>query len=405
MAKKTIKEEKPKVSLPQPKLKKDSKPAKAEETKTKVQKTKTEPTIKASSTKQAEKPKAKPIETKHQPVIEPKGKSKTQKVDVVKAAPKPAPAKAETKKAPVAVKGVPKANTKKTSIKPATKPVEKKPIPVQKNAPSKNIKVEPKKAKPEPAKKVPPVIPAPVKEPIKAPVKHKAEPKPAVRQVEHEVKPEPVKEVPTKKGKNAKKDDKPKVRALSPLEKEEIIRKQRIEAGKLEPKPAPEPAKVDKSEQALKKSAEQAANEQPIKKITNARYPDEDLENFRSRIQDVRREALEELGMLKERLEDLTNYDFAEESMIYSMHMAEQGSEAMEKEKTYAQIQRINEYLKKLDEALQRINDKTFGICRVCGCLIAKERLWAVPITTLSASYKIHKKCPEDGVDLIEPLR
>ena len=109
--------------------------------------------------------------------------------------------------------------------------------------------------------------------------------------------------------------------------------------------------------------------------------------------------------MLKERLEDLTSPDMAEESMIYSMHMAEQGSEAIEKEKTYAQIQRINEYLKKLDDALNRIKDKTYGICRVCGCLINKERLLAVPITTLSASYKIHQKCPEDGIDKIEPLR
>ncbi|HOK14207.1 MAG TPA: TraR/DksA C4-type zinc finger protein, partial [Candidatus Kapabacteria bacterium] len=113
----------------------------------------------------------------------------------------------------------------------------------------------------------------------------------------------------------------------------------------------------------------------------------------------------DELQMLYDRLEDLTNYDFAEESMIYSMHMAEQGSEAMEKEKTYAQIQRIKDYIKKLDEALLRIKDKTYGICRVCGILIAKERLLAVPITTLSASYKIHQRCPEDGIDKIEPIK
>jgi len=134
-------------------------------------------------------------------------------------------------------------------------------------------------------------------------------------------------------------------------------------------------------------------------------YSDEDLTMFKERILVVRKEALEELIMLRERLDDLTNYDYAEESMIYSMHMAEQGSEAMEKEKTYAQIQRINEYIKKLDDALERIKDRTYGVCRVCGCLIAKERLLAVPITTLSASYKIQKKCPEDGLDRIEPLK
>lgn len=147
---------------------------------------------------------------------------------------------------------------------------------------------------------------------------------------------------------------------------------------------------------------ETAVTEKPKPAV---RYSDEDLEMFKMNILEVRKEAIEELGMLKERLEDLTNYDFAEESMIYSMHMAEQGSEAMEKEKTYAQIQRINEYIKKLDEALQRIADKTYGICRECGILIAKERLLAVPITTLSASWKIRKMCPEDGIDRIEPLK
>lgn len=168
-----------------------------------------------------------------------------------------------------------------------------------------------------------------------------------------------------------------------------------------------EKAKVQTKEETKETPENQAPKETavPDKPKPTVRYSDEDLEMFKMKILEVRKEAIEELGMLKERLEDLTNYDFAEESMIYSMHMAEQGSEAMEKEKTYAQIQRINEYIKKLDEALQRIADKTYGICRECGILIAKERLLAVPITTLSASWKIRKVCPEDGIDRIEPLK
>lgn len=137
----------------------------------------------------------------------------------------------------------------------------------------------------------------------------------------------------------------------------------------------------------------------------NVRYSDEELEEFSTLITQEKETALDELRMLKERLDDLTSFDAADESMIYSMHMAEQGSEAQEKEKTYAQIQRIHEYIKKLEEAMERIKNKTYGICRVCGCLIAKERLRAVPITTLSASYKIHQRCPEDGVDRIEPVK
>jgi RNA polymerase-binding transcription factor DksA len=164
-------------------------------------------------------------------------------------------------------------------------------------------------------------------------------------------------------------------------------------------------APKDKVKTKAMLDAEERANEEHIAPKEGLRYSDEELEEFKQIILKSKEETLDELTMLRERLDDLNSYDFAEESMIYSMHMAEQGSEAMEKEKTYAQIQRINEYLKKLDDALERIDLKTYGICRVCGCLIAKPRLLAVPITTLSASYKIHKKCPDDGVDRIEPLK
>ncbi len=143
----------------------------------------------------------------------------------------------------------------------------------------------------------------------------------------------------------------------------------------------------------------------PKAPLPNVRYSDEDLQMFFEVISMSKNESIEELRMLRERLDDLTSSDHADELMIYSMHMAEQGSEAIEKEKTYAQVQRISEYLKKLDDALERIKNKTYGICRICGCLIAKERLLAVPITTLSASYKIQEKCPEDNIDRIEPLR
>lgn len=148
-------------------------------------------------------------------------------------------------------------------------------------------------------------------------------------------------------------------------------------------------------------SAKQKGPTLPIPPKPGLRYSDKDLAAFRATIERSKEDAIEELRMLKERLEDLTNSETSEESAIYSMHMAEQGSEAIEKEKTYAQIQRIQDYIRKLDEALQRIDDKSYGICRMCGILIAKERLLAVPITTLSASYKIHQRCPDDGVDRI----
>lgn len=151
---------------------------------------------------------------------------------------------------------------------------------------------------------------------------------------------------------------------------------------------------VSKETKATPKGARKASK-------PSLRYGDKDLALFRDNIDKAKLDALEELRMLRERLDDLTSSEAADESTIYSMHMAEQGSEAIEKEKTYAQIQRIQDYIRKLDDALLRIAEKTYGVCRMCGILIAKERLLAVPITTLSASYKIHQRCPDDGVDRI----
>lgn len=138
---------------------------------------------------------------------------------------------------------------------------------------------------------------------------------------------------------------------------------------------------------------------------TAVRYSDSDLEMFRGHIEAERKKAMEEFQILRENLEDLTNSEMADENASYSMHMAEQGTDAQEKEKLYAHVQRVSDYIKKLDEALQRIHDKIYGICKMCGILIAKERLLAVPITTQSASYKLRKRCPEDGIDRIVPVK
>lgn len=306
-----------------------------------------------------------------------KSKKSEEKEEPKKAASSKKATKADEPKKNVAVK---------TAASSGTKASAPKSEPAKKTEPKKaEVKVE----KVAPAKKVEKKVEAKVEA---KEVKAKAEPKKVEAKAE-KAKPEP-KKVEAKAEKAKAEPKKVEVKAEAKVEKAkpEVKKAEPIEA---EPKKAV----------AKKEVVEEVAAPKPIPSDVPSRYSDEELEMFRTVIVESRSEALDELRMLNERLEDLTNYDFAEESMIYSMHMAEQGSEAMEKEKTYAQIQRIKDYIKKLDEALIRIKDKTYGICRVCGILIAKERLLAVPVTTLSASYKIHQKCPDDGVDRIEPVK
>jgi RNA polymerase-binding transcription factor DksA len=163
-------------------------------------------------------------------------------------------------------------------------------------------------------------------------------------------------------------------------------------------------SKAPKESPAPSTAAAAAPSAQPTTQPPPVRYSDEELEMFRQVVLAEKRKTLEELRLLRERLEDLNAFNYMEEGGMFSLHPAEQGTEALERERTYAQIQRLTAYLQKLDEALKRIDNKTYGICRKCGILIAKERLLAVPVTTLSASWKIHQKCPEDGIDRIIPI-
>src|SRR6185295_19221464 len=88
--------------------------------------------------------------------------------------------------------------------------------------------------------------------------------------------------------------------------------------------------------------------------------PPKEMEKFRIMIQDLRVEQDEELELLTEQLREMTSSESNDENNAYSLHMAEQGTDAMEREKTFLQAQRVSDYIKKLDESLRRIQDATF---------------------------------------------
>ncbi|HKJ31393.1 MAG TPA: TraR/DksA C4-type zinc finger protein, partial [Balneolales bacterium] len=75
----------------------------------------------------------------------------------------------------------------------------------------------------------------------------------------------------------------------------------------------------------------------------------------------------------------------------YSFHIADAGSDMQEREKTYMLIHRTRKFIIYLDEALKRIDNKTYGICKVTGKKISKGRLEAVPHTQLSIEAKLKR--------------
>jgi len=78
------------------------------------------------------------------------------------------------------------------------------------------------------------------------------------------------------------------------------------------------------------------------------------------------------------------------ENSAYSLHM-EQGTDTMDREKTFLFASREGKFLNYLDDALQRIENGTYGFCTDCGQLIDKERLEAVPHAQLCINCKLKK--------------
>lgn len=119
-------------------------------------------------------------------------------------------------------------------------------------------------------------------------------------------------------------------------------------------------------------------------------FNDEELEYFRQMIEERRSSASEDIERMRAQLEDAREQ--AENDTAYSFHMADAGTDAMEREKLYLMIARQQKYIGYLDRALDRIENRTYGICKVTGKPIAKERLEAVPHTEISIEAKLKQK-------------
>jgi RNA polymerase-binding protein DksA len=119
-------------------------------------------------------------------------------------------------------------------------------------------------------------------------------------------------------------------------------------------------------------------------------FTDDELEHFKSLILKRRQAARDDIERMREQIEDAREQ--AEDNSAYSFHMADAGTDAMEREKLYLMIARQQKYMGYLDRALDRIENGTYGICKVTGKPIAKERLEAVPHTEISIAAKRKQK-------------
>jgi RNA polymerase-binding protein DksA len=136
--------------------------------------------------------------------------------------------------------------------------------------------------------------------------------------------------------------------------------------------------------------AKPKAKPSPAKAPARKGYSKADLEHFKRIILERRKEILEDLETLKASIMDVTTGEYVTENSTYSLHM-EQGTDAMEREKTFLFASREGKFLNYLDDALKRIEKGDYGFCSDCGKLIEKERLEAVPHAQLCVDCKVKR--------------
>ena len=119
---------------------------------------------------------------------------------------------------------------------------------------------------------------------------------------------------------------------------------------------------------------------------TNNRYSDKDLAEFKTLIQNKIEKAIGDLDLIKSAyMNDLNN---GTDDTSPTFKAFEEGSETMSKEANSQLAIRQEKFIRDLKNALIRIENKTYGICRVTQKLINKDRLKLVPHATLSIEAK-----------------
>lgn len=234
------------------------------------------------------------------------------------------------------------------------------------------------------AKAKPKAKPAPKKPAAKKPVAKKVAPKAATKKVAKPaakaakkvvVAKAPVKPAVVAKPKPAPAPAKPAASAPRPAAPAPTYK-----AANPAPKPIPPISKTP-----LARTATPAKEEDPGK----TRYSDKELEEFRQIIVKKLEEARHELNVLQAQLTAANEHGTDDTASTFKM--LEDGSESLAKEEAGQLAGRQKKFIEQLENALIRIENKTYGICRVTGKLIPKERLRAVPHTTQSIEAKLNQ--------------
>ena len=119
------------------------------------------------------------------------------------------------------------------------------------------------------------------------------------------------------------------------------------------------------------------------------KYTKSKLKVFKESIEKRKEEIATDMDDLHDGILDNSNDggNLSQES-VFSVHMADAGTDSFELEKNYNLMSRESDYYKNLEIALERIDDGTFGMCNICDDLIPEERMIEVPNATKCVKCK-----------------
>ena len=123
------------------------------------------------------------------------------------------------------------------------------------------------------------------------------------------------------------------------------------------------------------------------------KYSKTKLQQFRKSIEKKMEEVAEDMGDIHDGILDNGNdSEGSSQESVYSVHMADAGTDSFEQEKNYILMGRESDYYKNLEVALDRIDDGIFGVCNICAELIPEERMLEVPNATKCVGCKEKEK-------------
>jgi DnaK suppressor protein len=150
------------------------------------------------------------------------------------------------------------------------------------------------------------------------------------------------------------------------------------EAAKEAPREKPKAAPVA----AAKPAAEDSAA------APRARMTKPELKFFENLLNEKKETLIQELGYLEDNTMRLSSKEGAGDLSSHAYHLADHATETQDREQAFHMASREGKYLFYIEEALDRVRNGTFGVCKKCGKLIPKPRLEAVPTAKMCIDCK-----------------